>query len=424
MKCSFSNAVLVAFLLASCGIDKPVQSSVLAAPENETGSAFGALDDFPTKSPAEAGVDLAVLEKIVAGARESDSTALVVVKDGHLLGEWYFGEEQGLIEAMSATKSIVSLAIGLLIDDGKIASLDTPVHIFFPEWSDGPKRKITVRHLLAHSSGLECKPTTEDIYQSDDFVRFGLDAKVEKEPLEQIFYNNRAFNILTGVVEKASGRRMDEFLKARLFDPIGISGTSWTLDKAGNPHAMSGLQIRPLDLAKIGQLMIDRGVWRGKRIVSEEWVTQSTAPAAQKFPRLGLGWWLIIDIKMTIDESVIATWREAGVDEAFIQKVMPLKDRLFSHDEFFEEAEKIFGGKEGLETWYDNTWRRGLPDGKIVEKKVIGYYADGYLGQYLIVVPGKRIVVVRMRREPSATGNNEDEEKNGFQDILKLTRRL
>lgn len=381
-------------------------------------------DSLRKVTEPETGVDQAVLDELVKGAEGSDSDALVVVKDGYLIGEWYFDKEQGPIEAMSATKSLVSLAIGLLIDDGKIESLDTPVSTFFPEWVEGPKSKITVRHLLAHSSGLGGKPTTEDIYASDDFVRFGLKAEVENAPLGRIFYNNRAFNILAGVVEKASGQRMDEYLKDRLFEPLGITDTSWTLDNAGNPHAMSGLQIRPLDLAKIGQLMLDRGVWRGKRVVSEEWIAQSTAPAAEKYPRLGLGWWIVVDMKTTLDDEVFGKWREAGVDEAFIEKVMPMKDRVFTRDEFFDELMEIFGGKEGLETWYDNTWRRGLPDGKPVEISFPGYYAEGYLGQYMVVLPEKRLVVVRMRRAPSEPEPKEDAKKNGFQELMKLVPRL
>jgi len=381
-------------------------------------------DGFRTSTACDAGVDQAALDELVNGARESGSDALVVVKNGRLVGEWYFDEEQGPIESMSATKSIVGLAIGLLIDDGKLESLDTPVSTLFPEWADGPKSEITVRHLLAHSSGLEGRPTTEDIYASDDFVKFGLEAAVENAPLERIFYNNRAFNILAGVVEKASGRRMDEYLKERLFEPLGITDTSWTLDEAGNPHAMSGLQIRPLDLAKIGQLMLDRGVWRGKRVLSEEWIAQSTAPAAEKFPKLGLGWWIVVDLKTTLDDEIFDTWREAGVDEAFIEKVMPMKDRVFTRDEFFDELMGIFGGKEGLETWYDNTWRRGLPDGKPAEISFPGYYAEGYLGQYLVVLPEKRLVVVRMRRAPGAPESKEDARKNGFQGILELAQRL
>lgn len=379
---------------------------------------------FTRRAPAQAEVDLDALEELVDAARDTKSSALVVVQDGSLVGEWCFDGDAEPIEAMSATKSVVSLAVGLLIDDKKIQSLDAPVSDFFPVWSDGPKSSITVRHLLGHTSGLHTRPTTEDIYASDDFVRFGLDAEFVATPGEQSNYNNRAFNILAGVVEKASGERMDRFLKRRLFQPLGIEDTAWSLDPAGNPHAMSGLRVRPMDLAKIGQLMLDMGTWQKRRILSAEWIVQSTKAVRSEFPQLGLSWWLISDSNSTIDGEVIGKWREAGVDEGFIEKVLPLKGRVFGRDEFFAVLKEVFGGTEGLETWYDNTWRRGLPDGKVVSSKVVGYYAEGYLGQFVIVVPHRRLVVVRMRKVPAEAESKDEALKHGFPEILSLVPRL
>ncbi len=138
--------------------------------------------DFPRAEPSEVGIDKAAFERLRERAREADSDAVVIVKDGRLVADRDFGHPRGPIEAMSATKSIVSLAIGKLIDQGKIRSLDQPVHDFYPEWNQGRKKLITVRHLLNHTSGLQSFPITTEIYASPDFVQFALAAEVSDDP--------------------------------------------------------------------------------------------------------------------------------------------------------------------------------------------------------------------------------------------------
>ena len=205
---------------------------------------------------------------------------MVIIKDGKLVADWDFGQKRQPIEAMSATKSIVSLAIGRLIDAGKIKSVDQPVCDFYPEWKQGRKRSITIRHLLSQTSGLQNLPTTmPEIYPSPDFVQLALAAELSDDPGSKFSYNNKATNLLAGVVKRASGMRMDQYLGKEIFEPLGITDVSWDLDQAGNPHGMAGLDIRAIDLAKIGQMMLDEGSWNGKQILSKEWVRKSIAPA-------------------------------------------------------------------------------------------------------------------------------------------------
>ena len=160
------------------------------------------------------------LERLKARAEAEGSDAVVVVKDGRLIADWDFGKKRGPIEAMSATKSVVSLAIGRLIDQGKIKSLDQPVSDFFPEWKQGRKRLITVRHLLNHTSGLEDKPTSQEIYASPDYIQFALAADVASDPGSRFFYSNKATNLLAGVVLRASGMPLDEYVKREIFAPL------------------------------------------------------------------------------------------------------------------------------------------------------------------------------------------------------------
>ncbi len=373
-----------------------------------------------------AGLNPEKLARLLERAGQSNSDAVVLMKDGTLVGEWHFGKPEGRIEAMSATKSIVNLAIGKLIDSGKIRSLDQPVYEFFPEWRQGKKQKITIRHLLNHTSGLQNERSTAiEIYPSPDFVKLALAAELADEPGSKFSYNNKAVNLLAGIVKVASGERMDEYIRDEVFAPMGIADFSWELDSAGNPLAMSGLEIRATDLAKIGQMMLDGGVWKGKRIISEDWIAKSTRPSQEVMPRYGLLWWLLGDFRgMVADDEVIARWRRGGAGEDFIEKVLPLKDQVFTDRAAFVGAlEKAFGGKAGLEVWYDNTWRKGLPDGKILPAPVTGFYADGYLGQYLVVLPRQRLVAVRQMRSPKS-GQVDESKIDSFREFPELVRQL
>ena len=367
-------------------------------------------------APGAAGIDERALDDLILRAERTQSDALIVLKDGKVVCERYFGHDPGPIEAMSATKSIVGLAVCLLIDDGKIESLDTPVHTFYPEWRQGLKERITIRHLLTHTSGLQSNRTTEQIYASPDFVQLALAADLSEDPGAVFRYNNKAVNLLAGVVERASGMRLDEYLGERLFAPLGIDDFGWTLDSSGNPHAMSGLQIRPIDLAKIGHVMLRGGAWQGRPVLSGKMVSASITPCeaggATSMPAYGLLWWLEADvIDMYIDWDLIDRWRAAGADEGFLERISVLEDRRLAQREFLKEV-MIALTDEGEEPDFEqidppqllmfgaNTRELGQPQKRVTLGPVRSYAAKGYLGQYLVVIPEHGLVAVRMRRYP------------------------
>jgi CubicO group peptidase (beta-lactamase class C family) len=305
-------------------------------------------------------VDRAALDSLLAAAHASNTDALVVLHDGVLVGEWHRDGASRRIEAMSATKSIVSLAVMRLLTTGALASLDVPVHEFFPEWADGGIRaRITVRHLLDHTSGIDAGRTTEAIYASDDFVRHALDSEIISEPGTVFFYNNSATNLLAGVIGRVAGRPLDEFLREDLFARLDTD-VQWARDRAGNPHGMAGLQLHARDLARLGQLVLDGGRWQGTQLIAERWIRESVRPATPHAHSAGLLWWLV---------------REPAAAGA---------------------AEEP------------------------AARPIIGYRADGYLGQYLTIYPAERLVGVRMiQGSPSY-----DERTDGFGDFTRLLRAL
>ncbi|NVJ15727.1 serine hydrolase [Myxococcus sp. AM010] len=347
-------------------------------------------------TPAEAGVSVPALEAFVKAAEDAGSSALVVLRHGKLVGEWYFGGETQRIESMSATKGVVALAIGLLIDEGRIASADAPVSTFFPEWKDGLKGKVTLRHLLSHTSGLAANASAMDIYESRDFVRYALDAHVVDVPGSQFFYNNKATNLLAGVVERASGEKLDAYLMRRLFEPLGIRDVFWQKDPSGNPLGMSGLRLHPVDFAKVGQLMLQRGVWQGQRILSESWVQECTAAPSQAHnPTAGLLWWLVYDKAFRVlGQDMVDEARRNGMPEAPLSRLRDVVDQPIPSGDFVRVLSERLGGMKGVMAFMEKSAR--VPLRTQVEGAPQGYSARGSFGQVLLVVPAQDLVVVRM----------------------------
>lgn len=252
-----------------------------------------AVQPFPKVDAKAAGIDPAALERLLKRAEETHTDALVILKDGKLVGDWRFGKTAEPIEVMSVAKSVASLAIGNLLYKSKIRSLDEPVSTFLPEWKEGPKKAVTIRHLLNHTSGLQANPNAQEVYQSKDIVKLALDAGLAKEPGTDFFYNNKAVNLLGAVVEKAAGKKLDEYMRDEVYAPLGITRFSWMRDEAGNPHVMAGVKLDALDAAKLGQLMLDGGVYQGRRIVSAEWAREAVTAAQSLNPTGGLLWWVV-----------------------------------------------------------------------------------------------------------------------------------
>ncbi|HVY46126.1 MAG TPA: serine hydrolase domain-containing protein, partial [Minicystis sp.] len=370
---------------------------------------------------AAAGLDPAALDALRRRASVTHSDALVVMRDGKVVVDERFGHPDGRIETMSVTKTIVALVVGRLVADGRIASIDEPIATFFPEWRQGQKRRITIRHLLEMTSGLQAQRTTEEIYASPDFVQLALAAELTSEPGAKFFYNNKAANLLAGVVRVAAGKRLDLVAREELFAPLGIDDVGWTLDRAGNPHAMSGLELRPLDLARVGQLMLDGGRAGDRQVLPASWIAAMTSPSSRN-PDYGLLTWLDADRSLTIDAEVVGAWRAAKLEPAFVSRLLPLEGRVFDDKKsFFAAVAAAVGGPAPLATWAAHTYERGLPDGKVVARRYTGFRMNGYLGQHVVVVPSARLVAVRMRRFDEADG---DDPRYGFADFPERVHAL
>ena len=138
----------------------------------------------------------------------------------------------------------------------------------YPERRQGRKKEITLRQILNHTSGIQDLGNSSEVERSPDAVRLALAAELSDPPGTRFVYNNKAVNLLSGVIQKVSGKRMDLYMREELFSPLAITDVAWELDSAGNALVYAGLAIQPADLAKLGQLVLNRGRWRGRQLIA------------------------------------------------------------------------------------------------------------------------------------------------------------
>lgn len=214
--------------------------------------------------------------------------SLLISKGNKLVYEHYFNNftQDSLHDSRSSFKSITSLLIGIAIDKGLIKDINQKVSDFFPEnlsfKNDPNKKSMTIKNLLEMKSGFDCeefngtKDCEEEMSNSKDWVQFSLDIKMKNKPGEQWAYTSVNPMILSGIIKKATGISVMDFAKKYLFDPLGISKYKWTVDPSGNGMTAGSFYILPRDMMKIGQLVLNRGNWKGKQIISKKWIDQST----------------------------------------------------------------------------------------------------------------------------------------------------
>lgn len=190
----------------------------------------------------------------------------------------------------SVTKVLVSVTVGVAVARKEFPDLDTPVMKFFDEKTvahlDDRKRRMTIRHLLTMTSGVEWRWTPTPISdggtdtdtpfeRSYDWVKFAIDRTMAAEPGAKFNYASGNAQLLVHVFNTAVGTDIEEYAARHLFAPLGIEHFYWKRTPAGVVDGSGGLYLRPHDLAKIGYLYLRSGKWDGKPIVSAEWVNDS-----------------------------------------------------------------------------------------------------------------------------------------------------
>lgn len=248
-------------------------------------------DVFERKNPGAVGVDVRAVDALLEGAVQQASESVVVAVGRTIVVERYFGHAPAVVTVQSITKSVVSLEVGILLERGKLPSVDVPVSTYFPEWAEPPKSEVTLRHLLSHTSGLDDEGST--MFGEKDMLAYARTRPLASTPGKTYSYSNVGSMLLAGIVQRATGRDVEELVGEDLFAPLGITAWSWEKDAAGNVATPGGLQLAPRDLLRLAKLVADRGVWNGRALVPSRWLLTSTSTAISANPCYGLHWWLL-----------------------------------------------------------------------------------------------------------------------------------
>lgn len=222
--------------------------------------------------------------------------SLMLVRHGSVVAEgwWRPYAPQYPHELFSLSKSFTSTAVGLAVAEGRLF-LDDPVLSFFEDEAPQKVSKnlaaMQVRHLLSMSTG-HAKDTTEHLFRQHDgnWAKAFLKLPVKYKPGTHFLYNTGASYMLSAIVQRVTGLTLMDYLQPRLFEPLRIEGAKWETCPRGVNTGGFGLSVKTEDIAKFGQLYLQKGLWEGRRILPETWVDEATAFHIDNAPNVALDW--------------------------------------------------------------------------------------------------------------------------------------
>ncbi|MEY4544288.1 MAG: hypothetical protein RL685_483 [Pseudomonadota bacterium] len=300
-----ASVPLLGSFWSGCG---PSEPPLLCSPHSEEDP-----DEWSLASEDEAGTSPSGLEDAITtqlSGRGHGIDSVVVVRHGKLVTEHYWTNDgiNAPHDLRSATKSITSLLVGVAIDRGAISGVDEPVMLRLREAyprlrnPDPWKDSFTIEQLLLMQTGLSCNDwdprspgNEENMYLLRDWVHFFLNLPVSPLAAPQSRYCTAAPVTLGRIVKEATQQPTEQFADEALLAPLGIRNYCWaTFDQGHQIDTGGHLHLRPRDMAKIGQLVLQRGNWQGQQLVSEAWIDQSTRALAlfREDEQYGYLWWL------------------------------------------------------------------------------------------------------------------------------------
>lgn len=322
-------------------------------------------DGWPVSTLAAEGLDTKPIGEMLRAIQDGEYTkvdSILIARNGRLILEAYFNGfgRSTKHNIKSAFKSVTSALLGIAIDKNLIADVNQPVSLFFPNyWPDieddrHTKRRITLGHLLTMTAGFSKEPGLDD---AEDWYAFSLNQPMAGEPGTTYAYADANPMLIGGAIEHAAGQALPAFAKQHLFEPLGITNYCWTLTPKGRVMTDGSFYMRPRDMLTFGQVYLDSGVWRGRRVISESWVRESTS-YYMEFARLAAERWQTRSQK----------------DDAASNRLYPGWSML---------------NRRGYGYYW---WNVGAPPGG--NTRFDAYYANGDGGQKIVNFPNLDMVVV------------------------------
>jgi len=341
-------------------------------PYNRVPEATG--DGWQTASLAEAGIDPVYIGRMLAaiyhGPDSGDSLkmpsgnakmenihSILIVRDGKLVFEEYFYQydRNYTHDTASATKSILSLLVGLAIDQGFLSGVDELVLPWFPDYAPVPQdtrmEQMTIEDLLTMRHGLDCDdwlPGSRTYWRKDfeyktkDVIASVFSLPMETTPGSHFSYCSPAVDLLGGLLSRATRTSVTQFANQTLFHPLGITARGFLMLPGGWPNASGNVYLTGREMAKIGQMVLQEGRWEGEQVVPEEWIRVSTR---EQLPLVfnttwgkgyGYLWWLSdVPVGGSLVHSVCASGAGGQVITIFpdLQMVVVITGGNYENDE-------------------------------------------------------------------------------------------
>jgi CubicO group peptidase (beta-lactamase class C family) len=249
------------------------------------------ITSLPRSSPEAEGISSEAIMKFVEAADKNTNEihSYMLMRHGRIIAEgWWNPYRPELKHTMySLSKSFVSTAVGFAVSE-KLLHTDDKVISFFPyeipETLSVKLAKMTVKDLLIMSAGQDPDPTFRVAGTSGSWVKTYLNTPVINDPGSKFLYNSLATFMLSAIVQKATGKKVIDYLKPRFFEPLGISGEDWEENGQGINTGGWGLRLKTEDIARAGQFYLQKGKWNGQQLLPSAWIEEATTAWIEQNP--------------------------------------------------------------------------------------------------------------------------------------------
>ena len=246
---------------------------------------------LPRSTPESEGVSSADILKFINASEKSKNElhSFMILRHGKVIAEgWWNPYKPSLRHTLySASKTFTSTAVGFAVSENKLKLSDKVISFFpreLPDTVSANLAALTVRDMLIMSDGMDPEP--RQAAESKNWVKAFLAAPIAYKPGTVFLYNSMGTFMLSAIIQKVTGQKVIDYLKPRLFDPLGIAGVDWEENLMGTNTGGWGLRVKTEDMAKLGQLYLQKGLWNGNQIIPSTWIEEATTTKIIQHPDL------------------------------------------------------------------------------------------------------------------------------------------